>query len=229
MHEERLAKSLPDLYAADFTEVRTIAGRMAKAAAWSDLTGKDRPEKPWLNGWPRMIFLGDMGDLFSRQIPFEFLRDGEYSDWNCGMCGSTNVDTEVQVGPGDVGTYECRDCKYFGGGEDPNWKSLIHWVICGGESRQADFIPRPFNIAWPRKLRDECKAAEVLFFMKQLGDRAYEEREHPQRPGEKIKLPVGAGPKGEDFARFPRDLQIREVPLPREVRPLNPKALGKLF
>lgn len=75
LHEGRLSKAMPNLYAADFTEVRLIPGRMAKAAAYSDLTGTERPDKPWLNGLPRVIFVGDMGDLFSKDVPFEFIRD----------------------------------------------------------------------------------------------------------------------------------------------------------
>jgi protein gp37 len=75
LHETRLAKSLPNLYAPDFTEVRLAHGRMAKAAAWPDLTGKPRPDKPWLDSMPRTIFVGDMGDIFSKAVPFEFLRD----------------------------------------------------------------------------------------------------------------------------------------------------------
>jgi protein gp37 len=74
-HENRMAKALPHLYAPDFTEVRLVPGRMAKAAAWSDLTGTDRPDKPWLNGMPRTIFVADMGDLFSKAVTFEYLRE----------------------------------------------------------------------------------------------------------------------------------------------------------
>jgi protein gp37 len=73
LHEDRLAKSLPALYAPDFTEVRLAPGRMAKAAAWSDLRGKERPGKPWLNGLPRLVFVGDMGDMFSADVPFKYL------------------------------------------------------------------------------------------------------------------------------------------------------------
>ena len=72
-HERRMAKSLPQLYAADFNEVRLVPGRMAKAARWSDLTGTDRPDKPWLTGRPRVNFVGDMGDVFSAAVPFEYL------------------------------------------------------------------------------------------------------------------------------------------------------------
>lgn len=74
LHEDRLAKSLPILYDPDFRNVRLIPGRMAKAASWSDLRGQVRPNKPWLNGLPRMIFVGDMGDFCSKQIPTDYIK-----------------------------------------------------------------------------------------------------------------------------------------------------------
>lgn len=47
---------------------------MAEAAAWSDLSGKQRRTKPWLNGMPRMIFVSDTSDSLSEKVPFSFLR-----------------------------------------------------------------------------------------------------------------------------------------------------------
>jgi protein gp37 len=64
---------MPALYSADFKEVRMIPGRYAQAASWSDLRGTERPDKPWLNGKPRCIFVGDMGDTFSRAVTDEYL------------------------------------------------------------------------------------------------------------------------------------------------------------
>jgi protein gp37 len=32
---------------------------------WSDLSGTKRPDKPWLDGLPRLVFLNDMGDTFT--------------------------------------------------------------------------------------------------------------------------------------------------------------------
>ena len=65
----------------------------------------------------------------------------------------------------------------------------IDWVICGGESGPG---ARPMSEAWAASLRDQCRAADVPFFMKQMsGER-----------GRPIK----------DIALFPRDLQIREWP-----------------
>lgn len=69
----RLSKSLPKLYSPDFSEVRMIPGRFAQAASWSDLRGVERPTKPWLNGKPRCIFVGDLGDTFSRGVTDEYL------------------------------------------------------------------------------------------------------------------------------------------------------------
>jgi len=73
LQTHRLSKSMPHLYSRDFSEVRMIPGRFAQAAAWSDLRGTERPEKPWLNGMPRCIFVGDLGDTFSRAVTDEFL------------------------------------------------------------------------------------------------------------------------------------------------------------
>lgn len=52
-----------------------MPGRMNKAASASDLRGTSRPQKPWLEGLPRLIFVSDMGDALSASISFEYLRD----------------------------------------------------------------------------------------------------------------------------------------------------------
>jgi protein gp37 len=44
-------------------------------------------------------------------------------------------------------------------------KARPDWVICGGESGSH---PRYMDSQWARDLRDECRAAGVLFFMKQM-------------------------------------------------------------
>ncbi len=73
-HETRLSKTLPLLYDPDFSKVRVIPGRVAKSLRCMDLTGKPRSEKPWLNGYRRKVFIGDLGDIFSSDIPFEYLK-----------------------------------------------------------------------------------------------------------------------------------------------------------
>ncbi len=37
-------------------------GRMVACRKWKDLSGTDRPEKPWLNGLPRIVFISDMSE-----------------------------------------------------------------------------------------------------------------------------------------------------------------------
>lgn len=56
-----------------FGEPELYPGRIEKAARRKDLTGQDRPNKPWLNGLPRMIFLDDMGDTFTESLPIYWL------------------------------------------------------------------------------------------------------------------------------------------------------------
>lgn len=75
LQTNRLSQSpkMAHLYSRDFSEVRMIPGRYAQAASWSDLRGTERPDKPWLNGKPRMIFVGDLGDTFSRAVTDDYL------------------------------------------------------------------------------------------------------------------------------------------------------------
>jgi protein gp37 len=49
----------------------------------------------------------------------------------------------------------------------------IHWVIAGGESQTGC---RPADLNWFRDLRDQCRVANIAFFLKQLGG-------HPMKRG----------------------------------------------
>lgn len=60
-------------YSPTFDQLTLWPGRMAIAARWPDLTGRARPNKPWLNSAPRIIFVSDMSDALSADVPFEFL------------------------------------------------------------------------------------------------------------------------------------------------------------
>lgn len=74
-------------FAKKFEIPELFPGRMVKAAQWADLKGKPRPDKPWLDGRPRLIFVSDMGDALSEGevldaekrslpdgVPFDYLR-----------------------------------------------------------------------------------------------------------------------------------------------------------
>lgn len=44
---------------------------------------------------------------------------------------------------------------------------LGRWVICSGEEGPNRYV-RPMNHAWPRAVRDQCAAAGIPFFLKQM-------------------------------------------------------------
>lgn len=60
-------------FAKSFLTPEMFPGRTAKAARSAPLAGKDRADKPWLNGMPRVIFVSDMGDALSHEIPNAYL------------------------------------------------------------------------------------------------------------------------------------------------------------
>ena len=80
-------------------------------------------------------------------------------------------------------------------------RAKLDWCLVGGESGPG---ARPCDVAWIRSIRDQCKAAGVPCFVKQLG-----------------ASPMGVFPvpywrpidrKGGDPAEWPSDLRVREFP-----------------
>lgn len=56
-----------------FDQPAMFPERIKQACKWPDLAGKERPDKPWLSGLPRHIFLDDMGDTFTESLPIDWL------------------------------------------------------------------------------------------------------------------------------------------------------------
>ncbi|MCD0462171.1 DUF5131 family protein [Roseiconus lacunae] len=61
-------------HALTFETVTQFPGRVSDMADEVDLRGADRPDKPWLNGLPRLVFVSDMGDALTRKTDFPFLQ-----------------------------------------------------------------------------------------------------------------------------------------------------------
>lgn len=79
----------------------------------------------------------------------------------------------------------------------------IDWVIVGGESGPG---ARPIELGWVRRIVEQCQAAGVAVFVKQLGscwarDNCW--------GGESV---ARTDPKGGDWTRWPADLRVREFP-----------------
>lgn len=78
---------------------------------------------------------------------------------------------------------------------------MVNWVIVGGESGPGH---RPANLDWIRSVRDQCKAAGVPCFIKQLGSSCIRGANDP--------VFTYRDSKGGDPSEWPEDLRIREMP-----------------
>ncbi len=90
----------------------------------------------------------------------------------------------------------------------------LDWIVVGGESGPG---ARPFDVAWARSTVEQCKAAEVACFVKQLGARPKGDwgagklpalQDHPARRDEWVLRDR----KGGDPSEWPADLRVREWP-----------------
>lgn len=60
---------------AAFEHPQLFPDRIKHLSAWPDLTGKPCLSKPWLDGYPRVIFLNDLGDTFTKGLPDDWFAD----------------------------------------------------------------------------------------------------------------------------------------------------------
>ncbi len=124
---------------------------------------------------------------------------------------------EPQLGPVDLRNVVMPDGDSLGIGLFSHREGRgIEWCIQGGESGSA---ARPFDLAWARSTRDQCKAAGTAFFFKQAGSWPYDsltawkmhnmrEHPHPEDLGRmRFKDRAGADP-----SEWPSDLRVRELP-----------------
>lgn len=92
----------------------------------------------------------------------------------------------------------------------------IDWVIVGGESGPG---ARPCDVAWIRSIVEQCKAAGVPVFVKQLGAHLVSDQPSDFENGDTV---VGEcdlllrDPKGADPSEWPADLRIRQFPEARQ-------------
>lgn len=99
----------------------------------------------------------------------------------------------------------------------------LGWVIVGGESGPHS---RPFNLAWARSIVDQCRAAGVPVFVKQLGAKPVESGQQcagctdPRSESTHALGTVQHGPgaltlrhsKGGAPEEWPAELRVREFP-----------------
>lgn len=130
----------------------------------------------------------------------------------------------------DDGDPICPSCNEVGTWTGYESDKGLDWVIAGGESGPG---ARPCDVAWIRSIKDQCKAAGVSCFVKQLGgyvadrnDAGFEGDELAAWPmdtdtsdrdnewnyqGARIRIRL-KDRKGGDWNEWPEDLRIRECP-----------------
>jgi protein gp37 len=129
---------------------------------------------------------------------------------------------EPLLGPVDLAKHLrcCRDHNRDGDCDrHPRGCPRIHWVIVGGESGAG---ARPMRLEWAQSLVEQCAAAKVACFVKQMGSRPTFNRftEGCDTPAcncggasPRHQLPMKlADSKGGDPAEWPESLRVREFP-----------------
>jgi protein gp37 len=100
---------------------------------------------------------------------------------------------------------------------------IIDWVIVGGESGLG---ARPCNVEWIRSIVQQCQAADVPVFVKQMGTKPHDSLmralSYPEEtkyilgsktdPKDKLYLPRFKNRKGGDPSEWPEDLRVRHMP-----------------
>ena len=84
----------------------------------------------------------------------------------------------------------------------------VNWLIVGGESGPR---ARPCNLQWIRSVIAQCKAANVLAFVKQFGSNPVHETGGAVGVPQLTRYPL-RDRKGGDMSEWPKDLQVRQWP-----------------
>lgn len=127
------------------------------------------------------------------------------------------VSYEPALGPVDFGDHLRPSC-YDEHGEE-YFPKAIDWLIVGGESGPG---ARPFDVAWARSAIEQCRAAGVACFVKQLGRVVGETNpsgESVRAWGDTLIVKSDDGVRymlkdshGGDWSEWPEDLRVREWP-----------------
>ncbi len=125
---------------------------------------------------------------------------GEEGEWLC-VHPYPEFDADngapYYVGKHDDRTLRCSVCE---------GQAVLDWVIVGGESGPG---ARPCDVAWIRSIVQQCKAAGVPVFVKQLGSRAMFTPRAYGGTGGWFDM---RDPKGGNPEEWPEDLRVREFP-----------------
>lgn len=159
------------------------------------ITGGTEPPFPWPNVWIG-VSVEDQKTADER-IPILLATPATLRFVSCEpLLGPIDLSRYLGAGePGEIGNGRLHNSP----SECPTWydwcNCVLDWVIVGGESGPS---ARPMNPDWVRSLRDQCEAAGVPVFIKQMGSVWAQDHGGPS--------------KGGDPAYWPEDLRVRKMP-----------------
>ncbi len=166
-----------------------------KGCAWEMLGRIPKYNHQYLNfnsntrPWPLTnVHLG-----FSAEDQLNYDNRREYMEYLAQKGWLTFCSYEPALGPIDFGFFEPGRPAF----------SLLRWVIIGGESGPQ---ARPCRLNWIESTRDQCQAAGVPLFVKQVGSR-------PIGDIADLTWITQLDSKGGNWEVWPSDLRIREFPL----------------
>lgn len=198
------AKTLTDRYAGlkgwpeAFEKPKIFMERTQNMSNWPDLTGTDRPGKPWLNNLPRIVFLNDMGDTFSRGMPDDWFAQvlpkiknsshqylvltkwpHRFRDFTSTYVLPENVwaGTSITDNKSLARIKHLKDvhAKIHWLSVEPLWERLkLSYEILKGidwviVGGESGKIPTPCDIDWIYEIMSRCEDLEIPCFVKQYG------------------------------------------------------------
>lgn len=219
-----------------FGQPKLFLHRLDDALRWPDLTGKERPKKPWLNGMPRTVFLDDMGDTFTESLPLDWLAPllprmgASPHQWLLLTKRANRMEEFSKLYPFPANFWLMTSIT-----SNANLNRIAHLLRCRGGSHRCisyepalelvDFTPymsalsqiivggesgagaRAFDFEIARDTLHSCALADVPCFIKQGGSNPYDGS---------VKLRLSGN--GTDMSEWPEDVRVREVPYSLEVR-----------
>lgn len=192
-YAEAMAKRLKAMGLPQYQEVVDEGGWTGKIG----VCGDDVFEKPLGWTKPRTVFMGSMTDMFHEKVSWynlhHIISSIRYApehnfimltkrseDMGCYFVGQEDVLLNLMLGVTCCNQEEADrnipllletpaakrmvSLEPLLGGVEHDWRGL-DWVIVGGESGPK---AREMNPDWARDIRDQCKAAGVPYFMKQM-------------------------------------------------------------
>ncbi len=236
--EQKLSKGPRKGWPPAFDQPTIFLERIAKAARWPDLTGTDRPNKPWLNGQPRVIFFNDMGDTFTASLPLDWFASElpimaasphrwliltKRPDRQRQFSLHHELPPNVWAGTSVTSAQDqrlrsllrtraaVRFISYepiLGPFDLSPYLGELNWVIFGGVSGP-DF--KPMELEWLRAGVEQCRAASVPVFVKQ---------DSARHAGQRGRIPDDLWVREFPLVRTPVPVPIVRTPVPRDDLPL---------